>query len=206
MSPEARVTTFKPASITPQRTDAGDPARAAGFTAGWAAGARAASDAASVERKRLAAEHDAREAERDAVTMQALAALGQAMDQWHRRAVPVLDEARHTLYSAALDLAEAILQREIEPGSASARTLLDRALSVPMDATPTVLRLNPDDLVHVNFLIESGQAEVPQGLRLVADSRLNPGDAITEHEGGALDARIGSALARAREILLGDVA
>ena len=55
MSPEARVTSFKPASITPQRTDAGDPARAAGFTAGWAAGARAASDAASVERQRLAA-------------------------------------------------------------------------------------------------------------------------------------------------------
>ncbi len=205
MSPEARVTTFKPASITPQRTDAGDPARTAGFTAGWAAGARAASDAAAVERNRLMADHQDREAQRDAMTAQALAALGHAVDQWNRKALPVLDEATRTLYLAALDLAAAVLQREIEPGSSSARTLLDRALSTPMEAAPSVLRLHPDDLLHVNLLIESGQAEVPAGLRLVADARLSPGDAITEHEDGALDARISTALARAKEILLGDL-
>ena len=76
-------------------------------------------------------EHDAREAQRDAAAAAAIHALGTAMDQWNRKALPVLDEARRTLYSAALDLASAILQREIEPGSSSARTLLDRALYSP---------------------------------------------------------------------------
>ncbi len=151
------------------------------------------------------ADHQDREAQRDAMTAQALAALGHAVDQWNRKALPVLDEATRTLYLAALDLAAAVLQREIEPGSSSARTLLDRALSTPMEAAPSVLRLHPDDLLHVNLLIESGQAEVPAGLRLVADARLSPGDAITEHEDGALDARISTALARAKEILLGDL-
>ncbi len=206
MLPESRVTSFKPASITPHRTDAGDPSRAAGFSAGWAAGARAAADAAATERSRLLAEHEAREAQREAATSQALSALGAAMQQWNLKAMPVVDDARRTLYSAALDLAAAILQREIEPGSSSARTLLNRALDLPVEATPNVLRLHPDDLLHVNLLIESGQAEVPAGLRLVGDSRLSHGDAITEHEDGALDARIGTALARAREVLLGDAA
>jgi len=203
MSPEARVNNFKPAAITPQRTEAGDPARTAGFAAGWAAGARAAADAATTERARLQAEHEAREGLRDAAVSQALGALGHAMDQWNHRALPVVDEARRTLYAAALDLAAAVLQREIEPGSRSARTLLDRALALPVEATPTVLRLNPDDLLHVNLLIEAGQAEVPAGLRLVPDARLGHGDAITEHEDGALDSRISTALARAREVLLG---
>ncbi len=200
------MSSFKPASITPHRTDAGDPARTAGFAAGWAAGARAAADAAATERTRLQAEHDAREAQRDEATSRARDALGAAMGQWNHKALPVMDEARRTLYAAALDLAAAILQREIEPGTSSARTLLDRALALPIEATPSVLRVHPDDLLHLNLLIESGQAAVPAGLRLVGDSRLSPGDAITEHEDGALDARIGTALARAREVLLGDAA
>jgi len=204
MSPEARVSAFKPASITPQRSDAGDPARTAGFAAGWAAGARAAADAAATERTRLQDEHRASEARRDEMTARAVGAFGAAVGQWNSRAIPVLDDARRTLYSAALDLAAAVLQRETEPSSSSARTLLDRALALPVEATPTVLRLHPDDLLHVNLLIESGQAAVPAGLRLVGDSRLSVGDAITEHEDGALDARIGTALARAREVLLGE--
>jgi len=206
MLPEARVSSFKPASITVHRTEASDPARTAGFSAGWAAGARAAADAATTERTRLQAEHDAREGSRDEAVSHALGALGSAMDQWNHKANPVLDEARRTLYAAALDLAAAILQREIVPGSSSARTLLDRALCLPSEATPSVMRLHPDDLLHVNLLIESGQAVVPAGLLLVGDSRLSHGDAITEHEDGALDARIGTALARAREVLLGDAA
>ncbi|NTV40139.1 MAG: hypothetical protein HGA51_09350 [Demequinaceae bacterium] len=198
------MSSFKPASITTHRTDAGDPARTAGFSAGWAAGARAAADAATAERTRLLAEHDSREALRDEAVSRALSALGSAMDQWNHKAMPVVDDARRTVYAAALDLAAAVLQRETQPGSSSARTLLDRALALPIEATPSVLRLHPDDLLHVNLLIESGQAAVPAGLRLVGDSRLSHGDAITEHEDGALDARIGTALARAREVLLGD--
>ncbi|MCB2411974.1 flagellar assembly protein FliH [Demequina sp. TTPB684] len=206
MSTEPSVSTFKPAAITPHRSDTDNPTRAAGFAAGWAAGARAAADAAKADRERMAQEHAAREAARDAATARAVAALGEAIEQWHSRAVPVLDDARRSVYAAALDLASAVLQREVEPGAGSARTLLTRALDLPVEASPTVLRLHPQDLLHVNLLIESGQADVPAGLTLVPDSRLEPGDAITEHENGALDARISTALARAREVLLGDSA
>lgn len=204
MSPEPRVTTFRPATISASRTEESDSARTAGYAAGWAAGARAATEAAKADRDKMRAEHDARESARDAQVQATLAALSQAITQWQARALPVADEVQRSVYVAALDLAEAVLQREIVPGERSARTLLERALDVPIEAAPTVLRLHPDDLRHVNLLIESGQASVPAGLVLVADARLRPGDAITEHAEGALDARIGTALARAREVLLGD--
>lgn len=205
MSPERRISAFTPAVISSAGARAAsDPSHAAGYSAGWAAGSRAAAEAAQVERLRLEAEHEDREVARDAALAQALNALGHAIEQWHARALPVLDDAQRSVYEAALDLAEAIVQREIAPGPDSARTLLTRALDVPADIHPTVLRLHPDDLLHVNLLVQSGEAEVPEGLVLVPDQRLNPGDAITEHAEGALDARISTALARAREVLLGE--
>lgn len=204
MSTEPKVTTFKPVAITARRSTPDDPAHAAGFSAGWAAGARAAAEATKADWQRMEHDHAAREAARDTATAQTLAALGQAIDQWHSRAVPVVDDARRAVYAAALEVAAAVLQREVEPSADSARTLLNRALALPIEASPTVLRLHPDDLLHVNLLVESGQASVPAGLTLVGDARLSPGDAITEHEDGALDARISTALARAREVLLGD--
>lgn len=203
MSPDAKITRFTPAAIASQRTDTDDPSRAAGFAAGWAAGARAAAEAAQADRARQQADHDQRESQRDLLVQQALMTLAAATQSWHQRAVPVIDEARAAVYAAALELAEAILQREIQPGPQSARTLLERALQVPADADPTNIRLHPDDLLHVNLLIESGEVKVPEGLRLVADARLSHGDAITEHDDGALDARISTAVARARAALLG---
>lgn len=206
MSPEPRVSAFRPATISSVRSEESEGARTAGYAAGWAAGAKAATESARADRDRMRAEHEAREAQRDAQVQRTVEALNQAIAQWQRRAIPVIDEAQRAMYAAALDLAEAVLQREIAPGERSARTLLERALELPIEAAPTVLRLNPDDLKHVNLLIESGQAAVPAGLSLVPDTRLRPGDAITEHGEGALDARIGTALARAREVLLGDAA
>ncbi len=205
MSPEPKVSTFTPAVIaSASRASHGtEQQRAAGYAAGWAAGARAAAESAQADRGRLQAEHDQREAARDAATAQAISALGEAINQWHRRALPILDEARRSVYEAGLDLAQAVLQHEITTDPQSARTLLERALDLPIDAEPTVLRLNPEDVPHVNVLIASGGIQVPEGLSIVADARLSRGDAITEHDEGALDGRISTALARAREILLG---
>jgi len=204
MSREPSVSSFKPAALTSRHSEPDHPAHAAGFAAGWAAGARAAAEAIAADRERQSQEHIAREAERDAATAAAIKALDSATQQWQSRALPVLEEARRSVYAAALDLAAAVLQREVEPSSDSARALLARALELPIDASPTVLRLHPDDLLHVNLLVQSGQVDVPAGMALVADSRLNPGDAITEHENGALDARISTALERARDVLLGE--
>lgn len=201
MSPDARATAFVPAPIARVQAEKSPAAHAEGYAAGWAAGARAAAEAGAAERSRERAENEQREAQRDQELRDTVAALTAAIDHWRSLAAPVLADAEQTLHQAALELTEAVLTREVRPGPDSAVALLAKALTLPHDTQPTVLRLSSQDLPHVQQLIDSGSAVLPAGLSLVADPNLGPGDSITEHATGILDARIGQALERARAAL-----
>ncbi len=109
-------------------------------------------------------------------------------------------DVRRTLVQAAVELAEAVLGRELADGSASARAALDRALSAGADLGVHTVRLSPAD--HAALLGEG--VEAPAGVAMVADPRLRPGDAISEHPAGYLDAQVSTALDRARRALLGE--
>ncbi len=214
MSPDLRVQPFVPAALG-ARTVSGDAPQtaeseqgrqnvghAAGYAAGYAAGARAAAEQAEADRARAAADHDERERQRDAAVQQAVAALAEAATQWQWRAAPVLDEAERLVHSTALELAEAILARELQTGPGAARTALARALSLPDQTEPIRIRLCPSDLEHAQRIVDEGEVALPAGVTLAADPRLTPGDAVTEFQDGSLDARIGSALERVRRALL----
>lgn len=207
MSPDGRAAaTFVPAEL---RSAAGpgpveERARTAGYAAGYAAGARAAAQAAAQAQRELAAQHTAAQARRDAAVAEALAVLERAvMASWQRTA-PAVADARTSIYDAALEIAAAVLQRELTPGPASARALLDRALADAADLGVHTVRLHPADLAHVQAVLADGGAALPPGVALVGDPRLAPGDAVSEHPAGYLDARVGAALERARAVLLGD--
>lgn len=219
MSPEpgpaaAAVTTaatvFRPAPLgasgttTSRSTESDARARAAGYAAGWAAGARAAAEAAA-RRQAEAVERAERDyAERDRRLTEALGVLERVSTAAADRALPTLGESTRALHEAALELAAAVLGRELEAGEQSARAALDRALSLPPDAGPVTVRLHPQDLAQVRAMLAEGQLAVPAGTELVPDPGLVPGDAISELPHGYLDARIGSALERARRALLED--
>ncbi|WP_062517485.1 FliH/SctL family protein [Demequina gelatinilytica] len=201
MSPDSRVSTFVPAAITPQRADAAGESHASGFAAGWAAGARAAAEAAQRDRDAERADHERRETARDAALCDALLALAAASRSWHERALPVLAEAEESLNGAAVELAEAILGHELGDGPTAARSVLIRASFLPTGIDATLMRLHPATLAEVRRLLDSGAASLPEGIDLAGDPRLAPGDVIVEHADGALDARIGAGLARARAAL-----
>ncbi len=206
MSPDPRVTSYVPASIAVSKETSADPTtapgHAAGFAAGFAAGTRAALEAAAADRKRLAAEHDRRETERDDAVRRTLSALADAATQCGNRTAPVLAEAERSLHAAAVELAEAILAHELVPGPGSARTALERARALPDELPASRIRLSPADLEHAQRILDEGSLTLPVGVTLVTDPQLRPGDALTEYEGGMLDARIASALDRARTVLL----
>ncbi|NKX49982.1 hypothetical protein HER39_05200 [Arthrobacter deserti] len=127
---------------------------------------------------------------------QTVQALGMAVRALQQRAAPVLADAQDTLVAAAMELAEAILGWELADGERSARAALSRALAgVDASAVQTV-RMNPADLTVLD-----PEVRRQAGVRFVPDSSLARGDAVTEFEDGYLDARIGSALARARAAL-----
>lgn len=198
MSPEP--TTFRLAPLAPTARAARERDRAAGYAAGWAAGARAAAEQAAQQRAALAAEHRAAEERREAAVRGAVDRLARAAAAADTRAALVVADVRRALAQAAIELAEAVLDRELGDGPASARAALDRALSAGAELGVHTVRLSPAD--HAALMGEGVQA--PAGVTLVADPRLRPGDALSEHPAGYLDAQVSTALDRARQALLGE--
>lgn len=106
----------------------------------------------------------------------------------------MLASAAQTLQRAALELAEAVLGVELSDGATGAVAALARVAAAEVE--PVVVRLNPDDLRALGT-----DPQLPDGARLVADASLGRGDAVAELPDGWLDARIGTALDRARAAL-----
>ncbi|MET0859803.1 MAG: FliH/SctL family protein [Microbacterium sp.] len=171
--------------------------KARGHSAGYAAGLRAAQKVAREQRAAHQAEHDEKMQLGRAAVERAVEALASAARAADARALPIVQESQDAIAAAAIDLAEAILGHELAHGERSARSALNRALGTVPASALTSIRMNPDDLA----LLEHGEAG---GVELVADSSLQRGDAIAELPDGYLDARIGTALARAKAALLGE--
>jgi len=193
------LTDFAPllfADLTaPAAGRADDRAVVRGHAAGYAAGLRMAERDLAVRRAELEAEAAAVAEESRRRVESALAALDAAAARLDARVAPVLAEADRALAVAAFELATAILDREPVATPAEA---LDRALALAGDWEPRRIRLHPADLVAL------GPA-APAGLELVADPVVAAGDAVVEFSDGELDARLDSALARARAALAEEV-
>ncbi|MDO8106121.1 FliH/SctL family protein [Isoptericola sp. b441] len=198
MSPDA--TSFRLAPLAAASRGTREQERAAGYAAGWAAGARVAAEQGEQVRARLTAEHQAAEQRRDDEVRAAVQRLSLAARAADDRVIPVVTDARRVLAHAALELAEAVLGRELSDGPTSARAALDRALSAEPSLGVQAVRLAPAD--HA-ALLAAGVA-LPEDVTLVADPRVAAGDAVSELADGFLDAQVATALDRARRALLGE--
>jgi flagellar assembly protein FliH len=110
----------------------------------------------------------------------------------------VLAEADSALAAAAIDLAEAIIGRELDDRENSAKTAVLRAMSIVAIDDVLGVRLHPEDLAVI-----SADGAGVQGLHLVSDPGLDRGDAVLDVPDGIVDARISTALARAKAVLVG---
>lgn len=193
--------TFAPAFGALPTAHTGGDSRAAGYAAGYAggysAGAREAARAAEVEAERVRAELVLAESRRADDHRTALATLAAAARAAADRALPVLAEAEQSLIAAAVELATAVLGRELSDAETSARAALGRVLAAAPGAGLHTVRLHPRDLDTLRALDATGDPALT-GVELVADLSLAPGDAVGEFPEGVLDARIGAALERAR--------
>ncbi|MCT9868461.1 hypothetical protein [Paenarthrobacter aurescens] len=196
------------ASVRSNETDRGF---VQGHAAGYAAGMQAAAAGQRDLQERLRAEHgDMLDAGRSALarSLQLLQAAASAAQQ---RQEVALEEVQDVLARSAIELAEAILGYELAQGENTARAALARALT-PLggggaggaggstgSTGVTSVRLHPGDIAA---LAASGVTEIT-GVELKADATLNPGDAVGEYPNGWIDARISTALERAKLALLG---
>ncbi|MSR99996.1 MULTISPECIES: FliH/SctL family protein [unclassified Arthrobacter] len=173
--------------------------RTQGHAAGYAAGMHAAAAETARLREELRIRFDAETAALRARADHALQLLNNAEQSLAKLTVPVVAEVQDSLAAAALDLAEALLGRELANGETSARAALDRALSGVDTRLVHQVRMHPADLAVLgdDVLNQAGVVFTP-------DASLKRGDAVTEFPDGFLDATLGTALARAKAALLGD--
>lgn len=201
MSSDAFTRLEIPRLSGPSLTDERDRARARGHAAGYADGMRLAAAHAARE----AAERDAREAAATATerarVAAAIAAVERASDRFDARAAELTAPAVADLHAMAIELAQAIVERELSDSVRSALTTAARIENAVADVEAPevrVVRLNPADAeVVISALAET----LPRSVAFEVDPDLAPGDATIRLADGAIDLRIAAAFARARRAL-----
>jgi flagellar assembly protein FliH len=186
--------TLPPALVARWRAEA----EATGYAAGWAQGMREAREAAAAEAER-AENHAAEIARTHRLRVERAAlAIGRAAESLEKLAVAAAHEVEEQIVATALAVAEAVLARELRTADEPGREALARALALAPSNTPVTVRLNPADLLTI------GRTELVVDRRivtLVTDPGLQPGDAVALCDATTVDARLGPALDRVREVL-----
>ncbi|GAB3543434.1 hypothetical protein GCM10027403_37610 [Arthrobacter tecti] len=171
---------------------------AKGHAAGYAEGMRAAQAELAQRRMVLETEYQAMNDDAGRRLERVLVTLGAATHALNGRLAASSAASMNALAVAAFELAEAIIGVELDRGSTAPRAAVSRALSGVDSGAALRVRLNPLDLAELSGV------EHPAGVELVPDASLARGDAMTETNESYLDARIGTALQRAKEALLGN--
>jgi flagellar assembly protein FliH len=177
-------------------------ARAEGYATGWAAGLRAATEqvhatAAAAEGVRQVAAVDQVQAVR--TTLRALAQAAQSLE---RRAVTPAGELRDAVLTAAVELTETLLGRELAVATEPGMDALRRALDLLPNGRPVTVRLHPTDASVVRDALAAMPAgELGRDVLVVADPAIEPGGCVADCDATRVDAQLSTALARVREVL-----
>lgn len=167
-------------------------ARSQGYSIGWTEGQRAARELARAEAAQ-AAERERHAEERRVVEHRAaLEALTTAAQRLTALAAEVCAEIEDQASTLAWELVTELVGRELT--SAAGPDVVRRVLRLLPTEPLAAVRLHPADAAGAEELLAAG-------VKVLADPSLERGDALVEAEDHVLDLRIGTALARVREVL-----
>ena len=105
------------------------------------------------------------------------------------------------LIDLAIDIASAILRREVSLSGDRGRDALLRALVASPDRGDIVARLSPAD---ADLLGDHGDLSPGRAIQIVVDPHMSDGDCVLDVGGTRIDARLAGALDRVRTVLVGD--
>lgn len=163
----------------------------AGYTAGFGAGYRDGMAEAAIT---VAAET----AELRGRLDRAFRAMSASAAELAVRQATDLAACEDGLAAAALDLAEAIIGRELEVAKWPGADALARALALVPPARSAAAHLHPADLCD----LDPDMVAAGRDLTLVADPSVEPGGCVVVVGDSRIDAQLGPALARVRAALL----
>jgi flagellar assembly protein FliH len=178
-------------------------ARTAGYAEGWAQGQRAAALATEAAQQEQAAREQEAEARRMAALAQGIDAMGRAAAKLESQLMPTLEQMQELILVHALELAEAIIGRELSEPAGRGTDAVRRAIAAAPEQGDIIVRLHPDD--YRNIMGSATDADYNyegRPVHLRPDPGLRPGDAVAETGSTTVDASIAAAFQRAREALL----
>lgn len=187
------------AALDALSTTARAAAQAEGYARGWAEGRRSADAAAALEAEAVAAAIAATESAAAASLASALSALSLAAASLEARAVVPASELSAAVVAGAFELAQALLGRELALAADPGLDAIRRALVLLPENRPVTARLNPDDASVTRSGLST--AALGRDVLIVADPAVEPGGAIVECDSSRVDAQLGPALERVREVL-----
>jgi flagellar assembly protein FliH len=175
-------------------------ARAQGYAAGWAEGKRQATAAAQTSLDHAAVTAATATADLATRLDRTLTAVAGAARSLEQRAAQTSAEAAELILSAGLALAEALVGHELAVSRTPGEDAVRRALALAPIGRPVLVRLHPAD--HAVLAAAGAQREVDgRTVTLLADPVVGPGDAVAECDATTIDARLGAALDRVRDLL-----
>jgi flagellar assembly protein FliH len=124
--------------------------------------------------------------------------LGREAEALAAREATAFVDIENQVVAAALRIAEVLVGHELAQPGDHGRDAIARALALAPVHGDVTVRLHPADIAVMGDPSTLAPGRV---LLIVADPSLTPGDCIVEVASCRIDARIGAALERAREVL-----
>jgi flagellar assembly protein FliH len=172
-------------------------ARAQGYAQGWAEGRRAAEVRAQAAAEELAQRRAEGDRHRQAEHATTLRALEDAATQLRQSLSGACAAVESHVVEAALQIAEAVVGRELALAEDPAADALRRALRLlPPDTTAFTVRLNREDSAGLDSEVLAGHTAT-----VVADPAVSRGEAVVETDTFVIDAGVDAALERVRAVL-----
>jgi len=181
-------------------------ARAVGYAQGWAQGVRNAAERNAAEQAVAAAEQAGLRARQEQQVGELLRTLQAAATDLRQRTVAITDEISDQVLGAAVELAEALLGRELRDPAVAAPAALARVLALAPADEPVTVWLSPrdhDTLTGTDgpALVGSVDGATGRTLHFEADPELRAGDARARCGSSTVDARLSAGVDRLREYL-----
>ena len=124
--------------------------------------------------------------------------LGREADAFATREATARAEIEDQLVAAAMQIAEVLVGHELSQPDDRGRDAIARALALAPAHGDVTARLHPADIAVLGDPATLSPGRV---LAIVPDPALSPGDCIIDVASCRIDARVGAAIERAREVL-----
>ncbi len=182
--------------------DAEDRARAAGWERGRQegreAGRKEIAEQAVIRDRARAEQVQAQERRREQELARAVDALRLSTADLEAREAPVFEDIKHSVATMAVQIAEVLVGRHLELGKWLALDAVQRALALAPRQSAAIVRLHPESTLELPDV----SGAVPGGsVTIVADPSIEIGGCIVEAGNRTIDAQLGPALQRLREVL-----